>query len=156
MTPQQLRDQIEDNELEFHRALNTLKYCKMTRATNAKRRLYTDNILLNSGSLLEQWVLRTYINVENMRLQFLESDQKKRVASEEEIVASREKEGNRIDPTVGGCTCLIMPSIHLHIGNKAPGCAGNGLKKKSTITVHHNHNVTLERRDDASGTRNGS
>ena len=100
MTPQQLRDQIEDNELEFHRALNTLKYRKMTWAKNAKRRPYTDNILLNSVPLLQQWVLRTYANVEDMRLQFLESDQKKKLASEEEIVASREGGGNTIDPTV--------------------------------------------------------
>ena len=52
---------------------------KMTWAENAKRRLYTDNMLLNCGPLLQMWVLRTMTNIEDVRLQFLEREQRSRI-----------------------------------------------------------------------------
>lgn len=39
----------------------------LTWAQQAKRRIYSDNILLNSGTLLQQWMLRTHKNIEDLR-----------------------------------------------------------------------------------------
>ena len=88
------------------------KLCLLTWASHSKRRLYTDNFLLNSGPLLQQWALRTFTNIEDMRLQlppiarqleshiFQEDLQIKRMSTEEEIEASTRADGT-LDPSFG-------------------------------------------------------
>ena len=56
--------------------------------------------LLNSGPLLQQWVLRRQTNIEDMRLQFLESDQMKRMATESEVGNATRADGT-VDPAAG-------------------------------------------------------
>ena len=74
------------------------KNVKMTWAENAKGRLYTDKILLNCGSLLQMWVLRTMTNIEDVRLQFLEREQRSRLVEERELIQGVEDDGNLAAP----------------------------------------------------------
>lgn len=59
------------NSTQQNSGLNVNKYKlqKLNWAENAKRRLYPDNIFLNSGPLMEIWMLRTHTNNGDMRLQ---------------------------------------------------------------------------------------
>ena len=81
-------------------ARNEHRYRQLTWAAHSERWLYTDNLLLNSGSLLQQWVLRTQTNIEDLRLQFLEKDQMKRMATESEVEIATRADGT-IDPSAG-------------------------------------------------------
>ena len=92
-----------DNETNPH--IRELK--KMTWAEFSKRRLYTDNMLLNSGTLLQQWMLRTVLGIEDMRLQFLERDQRNRLVAEQELIES----GGNLDGASGR---LFLPDSHLN------------------------------------------
>ncbi len=53
-----------------------------------KRRLYTDNILLNIATLLESYVLRRHIAIEDLRLQFHSAQQRTRITTDGEIAAA--------------------------------------------------------------------
>ena len=57
---------------------------------HAKGRIYTDNILLNSGFLLQQWLLSTISAMEDVRLSFIAGTQKRRIASEREVLEAQE------------------------------------------------------------------
>lgn len=58
---------------------NTVKAMEMTRAENAKRRLFADNLLQYSAVMFQQWSLPTITNITEMRLEFLEKDQMNRI-----------------------------------------------------------------------------
>lgn len=58
---------------------------KLTWAHNSKHRLYSDNILQDSGPLSQQCLLRTITNIEDMRLEFIERDQTNSIAEEREL-----------------------------------------------------------------------
>ena len=81
-------------------ARNEHRYRQLTWAAQSKRQLYTDNLLLNSSPLLQQWVLRTQTNIEYLRLQFLENDQMKRMATDSELEIATRADGT-IDPCAG-------------------------------------------------------
>ena len=70
----------------------------MTWAENAKWRLYTDNILLNCGPLFQMSVLRTMTNIEDVRHQFLEREQRSRLVEERELIQGVDDEGNLAAP----------------------------------------------------------
>lgn len=61
------------------------KVRKLTWQTFTKRELYSNTILLNAGNLMQRLLLRTHINIEDLRLLFLEIQQKQRLVSENEI-----------------------------------------------------------------------
>lgn len=62
--------------------------------------MYKDNILHHSGPLFQQWVLRTQINIEEMRLQFLDVAQRKRFDTVADISQAPQEDG-AVDPVVG-------------------------------------------------------
>ena len=92
-------------------ARNEHRYRQLTWAAHSNRRLYTDNLLLNSGPLLQQWVLRTQTNIEDLRLQFLENYQMKRMATESELEIATRADGT-IDPSAGQ---LFLPDTVINI-----------------------------------------
>ena len=49
------------------------------------RRFFTDNTLLNSGLLLQNYLLRTQTNGKDIRLQFLETEQHQRTEAEQDV-----------------------------------------------------------------------
>jgi PIF1-like helicase/Helitron helicase-like domain at N-terminus len=57
----------------------------LTWMQHTKHRLYTDNLLLGFGPLLQMWLLRTCIAIEDRRLDYVAGQQKDRIASEEEL-----------------------------------------------------------------------
>ena len=77
-----------------------IKFRKLTWAATVKRRLFTHNILPNSGPSLQKWVLRTQTSIEDLRLQFLETEKKQRIAAEHELELATDA-GGRVDPAVG-------------------------------------------------------
>lgn len=48
-------------------------------AEHAKRRPCTDSILLNSGTILQKWMLETHTHIECLRLPYLEKEQMRMV-----------------------------------------------------------------------------
>ena len=92
------RETREKHVLDEASARNEHRYRQLTWAAHSKRRLYTDNLLLNSGPLLQKWVLRTQTNIEDMRLQVLESDQMKRMTTEAEVEIATRADGT-VDPS---------------------------------------------------------
>ena len=77
----------------------------LTWAEFTKRRLYTDNILLNSGVVLQQWILRSAINIEDIRLRYIETEQM-RMVEEREL---QEGTHSGVDSLPGK---LFLPSNH--------------------------------------------
>lgn len=72
---------------------------------NARPRLYTDNILQNIGPLFRQWVLRAQIKIEDMRLTFLDYEQRKRLATVAEIEQALQAD-SKVDTEIGR---LLIP-----------------------------------------------
>ena len=114
------------DDAQFH-----LKFRKLTLATTAKWRFFTDNMLLNSGSLLLQWVLRTQTNPEDPQLQFLEAKRQQRMATEQEVELATDA-NESVDPAVGRLflpdTCINSPpywkrkhlDVHALVARKGP------------------------------------
>lgn len=54
-------------------------------AEDSKLKLYTDNIFLEFGLLLQQWVLQTAANIKDIRLEFMDKEKTQRIVQEREL-----------------------------------------------------------------------
>lgn len=64
---------------------NLQRMRKIKWAEDFKRILFIDNIPHYSGTLFQEWLLRTINKIEDMRLEFLQRDQTNRIVEEREL-----------------------------------------------------------------------